>query len=108
VRFAPYVLALATIGLAASWFWVRPPFGYLAIAILSGALVFAFHVLRWRTGREMFQLAAMASGFVPLFVVMFRLRDTEAFQYLATFILSYTAVVVIFRRRVLSGLNRDA
>jgi hypothetical protein len=106
-RFAPYVLATAAVGLVISLFWIRPPFSYFPVAVLSGALVFFFHVLRWRTSREAFQLAAMASGFVPLFIVLSQLHGAAMFQYLAVFILSYTAAVVIFRRRVLRGLDHD-
>jgi hypothetical protein len=106
-RFAPYVLAAAVVGLVTSLFWIRLPFSYFPVAVLSGTLVFFFHVLRWRTSREVFQLAAMASGFVPLFVVISQLHGAEAFQYLAVFVLSYTAAVVIFRRQVFRGLNHD-
>ena len=102
-RFAPYVLAAAAFGLVISLFWSRPPFSYFPVAVLSGAAVFFFHVLRWRTSREGFQLAAMASGFIPLFVVLSRLHGAQKFQYLAVFILSYAAAVVIFRRRVLES-----
>jgi|ERR1043166_1327916 hypothetical protein len=106
-RFAPYVLGAAAVGLATSLFWIRPPFSYFPVAVLSGASVFLFHVLRWRTGSEAFQLAAMASGIVPLFVVMSRLHSAEAFQYLAVVVLSYNTAVLIFRRRVFRGLNHD-
>jgi hypothetical protein len=104
-RLAPYGLVAAAVGLATSLFWIRPPFSYLPVAVLSGALVLLFHLLRWRSGRGAFQLAAMASAFGPLFGVLARLPSAEAFQYLALFVLSYTAAVVIFRRRVLGGLN---
>jgi hypothetical protein len=107
VRFAPFILAAAALGLFLSLFWSRPPLSYFPVAVLSGALVFLFHVLRWRSGREAFQLAAIASGFVPLFVVISRLHGAEAFQYLSAFVLSYTAAVVVLRRRVLRGSNHD-
>jgi hypothetical protein len=106
-RFAPYVLATAAVGLVVSMFWIRPPFSYFPLAVLSGGSVFVFHVLRWRTSREAFQLAAMASGFVPLVIVFSRLHGTAVFQYMAVFVLSYAAAVLIFRRRVLRGLNHD-
>ena len=78
-RIAPYVLAVASTGLVVSLFWSRPS-GYLIIAMFSGALVFFFHVLRWRTSRAIFGLAAMASAFVPLFALMSRLRLPEGFH----------------------------
>jgi hypothetical protein len=106
VRFAPYALAIALGVLVVSMFWALPPLAYLLPGIAAGGLVFVFHALRWRTGQEVFQLAAMVTSFVPLFYLMFRLRGKitiQEFQYLAIFIVSYTAAVVIFRRRVLKG-----
>ena len=104
-RIAPYALAVALTGLLVSLFWNRPPLGYSIIALFSGALVFFFHALRWRTGRAIFGLAAMASAFVPLFALMSRLRLPEGFQYVATFMATYALGVVFFRHRILRGLK---
>lgn len=106
-RFAPYFLAVALVSLVASFFWVRPQFGYLLVGVLSGVFVFVFHVLRWRTGRERFQILAMVSGLLPLFVVM-RLHDASTLQYVAALIASYNIAVIFFRGRVLRELNPDA
>jgi hypothetical protein len=106
-RFAPYVLAVAATAFVVSLFWARPQVTYFPVAVLSGALVFFFHVLRWRTGREMYQLAAMVSWLVPSLIVISRLHGTAKFQYLAILVLTYTVAVVFFQRRVLRGLNHD-
>ncbi len=106
MRFAPYALAVAVITLAVSWFWVRPPITYLPIAAFSGALVFVFHFLRWRSGREIFQIAAMAVGLMPALLLSSRLRGLEMVQYLAIFTLSYTLSVVIFRQKIVRFIER--
>ena len=110
-RFAPYVLAVASSALVVSMFWRRPLLSYALLFIASGVFVFLFHVLRWRTGRELFQLAAMASGFLPLWYAMARLQGKitwAAFQYLAIFMITYAVAVVIFWRRLRRGSEPTA
>jgi hypothetical protein len=101
VRCAPYGLFAGALGLIITLLWACLPFSYLTVAVLSGALGFVFHLLRWRTGRGWFQLGAMASGFLPLFVIIQRLHDAEAFQYVAVVALTYYVAVLVFRRRIL-------
>ena len=74
---------------------------------MSGVVVYLFHVLRWRTNREQFQLAAMACGFVPFPIIIRRLDGVEIFQYLSVFTLSYAAAVITFRRQVFRKLGHD-
>ena len=106
-HFAPYVFIVAVVALTVSLFWILPHAGYLLIGVLSGVIVLIFHILRWRSGREIFQVAAIAAGILPLFFVLSQLHGTAAGQYVATFIISYTAGVLILRRRILRTLNRD-
>jgi hypothetical protein len=105
-RFAPYVFAVAIIGLIASFFWFQPLLGFLVVAILFGILLFAFHALRWRTGRELFQVLAIASTLIPLLTILSRQQGFVAnLQYIAAFVASYSIVAIIFRGRILRWLN---
>jgi hypothetical protein len=107
VRIASYALAVGITGLVISLFWIRPSLGYSLMALFSGALVFLFHLLRWRTGRAIFQFAAMASAFVPLFMLIRHVHFTHGLQYVAIFMVSYALAVSLFRHRVLGGLRQD-
>jgi len=103
---APYFLAAALAGFAASLLWTFPSFVYIPIGILSGILALYFNVLRWRSGRAIFQLAAGAFAFVPFFFVLHALQGKPmamTFQYVAVLIATYNTGLVFLRRRILRG-----
>ncbi len=100
-RLAPYVLALGVLGFGVSLLWIRPLLGYLGLGLASGALLSLFHMMKWRTGREGFQIAAMAVTLVPLFVLMdARLGPGPVCQYLAVFLSVYAGAIVALRYRI--------
>jgi len=108
-RFAGYVFTIATVGFMASLFWLQPRLSFMLVGLVSGSLLFAFHVLRWRTGNQLFQILAMASSYIPMFFILSRHQPFVAtMQYAATFLASYTMLVFLFRGRILRGLNHDA
>ena len=67
-RVAPYVLVAGSVGVGVSLVWIAPILWQLVLGLVSGALVLFFHLTKWRTGRERFQAAAMAAGFLPVFI----------------------------------------
>ena len=108
-RFAPYGFTLAAVGFVASLFWLQPRFVFLLVALVSGSLLFVFNVLRWRTGKQVFQILAMASALISGFFIISRHQSLVAdMQYMAAFVASYTILVSVFRGRILRGLSHDS
>jgi hypothetical protein len=102
-RLAPYALVVAVLGFGLSLLWIHPVPSYLGLGALSGILLSLFHVLKWRTGREGFQFAAMVSTFLPLLVLLHAHMATGPIcQYFALFVSAYSGALVVLRRRIVT------
>ena len=105
LRFAPYLLAVTGPALALSVLWVTPQARHLGIAALSGVMVFIFHSLRWRTGRNLFQMAALVVAVGPFLSLLHRDNAVDMFmQYTAAFAVADNLLVMAFGRQILTGL----
>ena len=105
-RLAPYVLATFLTAIGASLLWVVSRFSCLALGLVSGALLSIFHIMKWRTGREGFQLAAMAAVFVPYFFLMAaHLGFGQIFQFIGVVISVYAGTLVTLRHKLLTWIQ---
>jgi energy-coupling factor transporter transmembrane protein EcfT len=105
-RLAPYVLVAGLLGFGFSLLWVSPLLTYLAMGLVSGALLSFFHIMKWRTGWEGFQFVAIAVTFVPLFVMMHAHSGMgQVCQYFGVFFSVYAGTIVALRRRILTWIQ---
>jgi hypothetical protein len=102
-RLAPYVLLTGLLGLSLSFVWGVPIVWSIPVGLLSGALVFLFHMRKWLTGQERFQGAAMAAAFVPMFVFFaFKPPFLQMLQYVSIVMTAYSGCIVLLRRKILA------
>jgi hypothetical protein len=102
-RLAPYLLAGALAALGLSLIKAIPPMWCMLLGSVCGGLVFLFKALKWRTGREGFEIAAIGSWLFPCFMVIELSRGSGGqprFQYFAIFAAAYFLGVAIFRRQI--------
>lgn len=105
-RIAPYVSVVGLIGVCLSFFWFTPILWCLALGLAWGGLVLFLHVKKWRTGREEFQFAAMATGMLPVVVLMFfKTGFPQVFQCVGVFVVAYCAGAVALRRKILTWIQ---
>ncbi len=99
IRLAPYLLVGILASLGFSLLKTVPPVWCMITGAGSGGLVLLFHTLKWRTGREGFQFAAMAAWMFP-FLAIIPSALPSGFQYVGIFAAIYFTGVAILRRRI--------
>jgi len=102
-RLAPYLLVGVSIALCLSLIRTVPPVWCMVLGGMSGGLVFLFHALKWRTGKEGYQFAAITSMILPLLAAIALSRTSGVllpFQYLGFYAVVYFLGAAIFRRQI--------
>ena len=106
-RLAPYGLVVAVVAVGLSLIWVRPRFDYLGLAAGSGAAVAMCHAVKWRTGKERYQLLAAAFAFMPFLLALRNLSTGQMAQYVGAVLIVYEAGLILLACKICKWISHN-